>query len=165
MKKKKLLTEQELERQLLELSDVLDTLPFSTLVRIGCAMNEYEWSEEFPGKPDGWDEMSFDERTAWSMPLYQYIRARVGDKAMLRHFHKTEFGKTDQEFEDWWESCSMHSTHNVINQCQNQRHCGDTERYERSNSQEFVVPFFLGTNVGIFFVTLLTYILKICGVL
>ena len=163
--KEKLLTEQEREKQLLELTDVIKTFPFSTLVRIGHAMNENEWPEELPGKPDGWDEMSINERSEWSMSLYQYIRARVGYKAMLRYYHKTELGKTDQEFEDWWESCSMHSGHNAFNECQNQRYCGDTERYKSSESKEFIVPFFLGANVGVFFVTLLTYVLKISGVL
>lgn len=163
MEKRK--TPEGVEQQLLELSDVLTKLPFSTVVRIGCAMNAYEWSDELPGKPDGWDEMSIDERLPWATPLYKYIRGMVGDKAMLRHFHKTEYGETDQEFEDWWESCSMYSTNHIGDVWQDQSRGGYTERNDSCNSQKEIVPFFLGASVGVLLFALLLNILKICGVL
>ena len=163
--KKKLLSEQERVKRIFEICEALDGMSFEERVKICHHLNGWRWIDILPGKPDGWENMTQDEQFLWTEPICSYIESGVGQKALLRYYHKTECGKTDQEFEDWWESCSRYSAHDVINQCQNQRHCGNTERYESGNTQEFVVPFFLGANIGIFLVALLTYILKICGVL
>ncbi len=99
----------EIEREAFEITEKIRNFPNNTLVRIGCAINRHEWIEELPGKPDGWEEMTESERHLWSAPIFEFIEVRVGYKAMLRYHHTVEGNKTDQEFEDWWDS-HYHST-------------------------------------------------------
>ena len=94
------------KRSLIEL---IDKMPHEDICRIGNSLNCHEWPDNLPGMPDGWDEMSPSERSLWTEEVFSYIYHRVGDKALLRHYHKTEYGRTDKEFEDWWDSVQHNS--------------------------------------------------------
>lgn len=84
--------------------DIVDKLPYETLCRIGNSSDYYTWDEEFGEKPEGWEDMSPQERCWLHLELRNVIRDHVGAKALLRHFYKTQFGYTDQQFDDWWDS-------------------------------------------------------------
>lgn len=94
----------ETDRAVFEITLQLDELPHSTLVRIGHHIGGNVWIDDLPGKPDGWDDMSEEQKNKWSHPIYNYIEGSVGNKALLRYFHTTELGRTNAEFEDWWDS-------------------------------------------------------------
>ena len=84
--------------------DIFAKLPYETLCRIGNTSDYYTWNEEYGEKPEGWDDMSSRERCCVFFTLRDVIRDHVGEKALLRHFYKTQFGYTDQQFNDWWDS-------------------------------------------------------------
>lgn len=97
------LTHEE-EMKCLQIINHLDKMSTPDVVKIGHHLNKWEWLDILPGKPDGWDEMDFEEKHKWASAICAFIDMRVGEKALLRYFHTTELGKTDDEFEDWWES-------------------------------------------------------------
>lgn len=84
--------------------DAILKLPHEDICRIGHLLNQYEWPDDLPGKPRGWDDMGYEERSKISIEIFRFIQMHVGEKALLRYFHKTELGRTDQQFEDWWDS-------------------------------------------------------------
>ena len=134
-------------RALLNICKQFERMSNSDLIRIVEAMDEYEWPEEVPGKPDGWEAMSLSDRHMWTGPIIQYITMRVGNKANLRHYHKTKFGKTDQEFEDWWDSYSLLSLREQqeeLNKSYSRSHCGDHKRYYCGLFIEAILFFALG---------------------
>ena len=94
----------EIEQAAIKVFDLIKDTPHSTLIRIGCAINRREWVDELPGKPDGWDEMSPDEKHLWAKPIFLGIEACVGYKSLLRYYHTVEGKMTNRQFEDWWDS-------------------------------------------------------------
>ena len=107
MKKKKTLgrvKETDLRVLRAKAVEIASKLPYETLCRIGNSLDYYTWDEEFGEKPEGWEAMSPQERCWLRLELRDVIRDHVGEKALSRHFYKTQFGYTDQQFDDWWDS-------------------------------------------------------------
>ncbi len=161
-KKEKLPTEQEL----LEIIDKVERLPFAQRVKITHHLNSYKWIDELPGKPEGFEKMSIDEKAAWVSPICQYMSKLIGDKALLRYFHITELGRTDQEFEDWWDSMR----HDPLTMFKQENYNIENYATQRANDgtdkrNPPIVPFFFGFLVGSVFVELLILFFKIVGIL
>lgn len=91
--------------EMLKWDSVLQRFSFSDLTRIFQKLNVYEWAEEL-GKPPESLKTNPLECKELSY-ICKYIKQRCGNKALLRYYHKTEFGETDQEFDDWWESTHL----------------------------------------------------------
>lgn len=96
--------EKDLIKWRCDMIDKICKLPHEDICRIGHLLNQYEWPDDLPGKPRGWDDMGYEERSKISIEIFRFIQMHVGEKALLRYFHKTELGRTDQQFEDWWDS-------------------------------------------------------------
>ena len=92
------------ERAVFEIIHHLGGVPYDTLVRIGHNIKGHIWVDDLPGKPDGWDNMSLAQKNEWAVPIYDFIENSVGRKALWRYYHTTELGRTDVQFEDWWDS-------------------------------------------------------------
>ncbi len=160
--KKKLPDEQELS----EIIDKAQRMPFAQRVKIVHHLNCYEWIDELPGKPEGFEEMSFDEKVAWVSPIYRYMSGLIGDKAVLRYFHTTELGKTDQEFEDWWDSMR----HDPLTMLKKENYNIENYATQRTNNSADkrnppIVLFFFGFLVGSILVDFLILLFKIVGIL
>ena len=144
-KEKKLPTEEELS----EIIRKAQELPYAQRVKIAHHLNKDEWIEELPGKPEGFDAMSVDEKGAWITPIYRYMSRLIGDKAILRHYHKTELGATDQEFDDWWASRRYEEIKHYLRECGNSRNSGRDNRNDSRPPQEFGMEFLLGLACGV----------------
>lgn len=156
-------TNEEFTKWALDMMTYIDTLPRPNLIRICAALNSYEWLDEFQGKPDGWEEMTPDQQHLWIADIFRYIHMKVGDKALLRYRHKTEYGVTDQEFEDWWDSRRWKDMQEEFCKSNEGRQSGNDKREYSGCFQEPLLPFFFGAVFGIFscFLVLLgTFFLK-----
>ncbi len=161
-KRKKPPTEQELS----EIIDRAQRMPFKQRVKIAHHLNRYEWIDELPGKPESFEEMNFEEKDAWISPIYQYMSGLIGDKALLRYFHTTELGRTDQEFEDWWDS--MH--HDSLSMFKQKNHNIEDYSAQRANNgtnkrNPQIMPFLIGYFIGSIVGELTVLFLDIIGVL
>lgn len=84
--------------------EIASKLPYETLCRIANSQDYYTWNEEYGEKPEGWEDMSWQERFRLRRELRNVIQDHIGAKALSRHFYKTQLGFTDQQFDDWWDS-------------------------------------------------------------
>ena len=85
-------------------------------------LNHWEWDSRLGDKPAGWDNMPRYtlKKFLWSTicrenkrartrsriiePILQYIDGLIGHKAILRYHHLHNLHRTEQQFEDWWDS-------------------------------------------------------------
>lgn len=145
--------ESETQKRIFAICEELEEIPNSTLVRIGHALNGWEWLDELPGKPDGWEDMSIDEKFVWTMPICDSIKQSVGEKALSRYFHTTELGKTDREFEDWWDSVTetrLTRLEEKLNDGNSRTDYAQYERYNKSRDLETFLFYLGGFLVGCF---------------
>lgn len=86
------------------------------------ALNQWEWDSRLGDKPVGWDDMPLyaNKKFLWFTicrenkrahtrsriisPILRYIDGLIGHKAVLRYHHIHNLHRTDQQFEDWWDS-------------------------------------------------------------
>lgn len=94
----------EKQKAIFTACEELKDIPYSTLAGIANALNVWEWPDELPGRPEGWDEMSDDEKYDWINPILKMIKIIIGEKAIARYHATVENGMTDREFEDRWDS-------------------------------------------------------------
>lgn len=86
-----------------------------TLARWDNILNEWEWPSDLPGKPNGYDDMVWwygldDERRGtlptrhdYIYPIAKAIGSMIGEKDSLRWHHIHNLGRTNEQFELWWE--------------------------------------------------------------
>lgn len=96
----------------------LKTIPYDELPAVYSNLNRWEWDERLGKKPVDWDDLEKfhhkrfsykeDKRTKTKhkiiAPLIASIEYRVSEKALFRYHHVHNLGRTDQQFEDWWDS-------------------------------------------------------------
>ena len=107
MNEKKLPTEQEL---LDEVMDYVIKLPRKKIVKIGGKVREYlEWCDDLPMKPEGWDDMSPDERLGISCCVLDRLHQLVGEKATLHSWYVDVRGHSKKEFRRFLKHDVFHS--------------------------------------------------------
>ncbi len=90
-------------------------------------LNSWNWSSKLGIAPTDWNTMpSWSNRKFLGLTIYQEdrrtrtknkiitpimrcIELKIGRKAILRHHHVHNLGRTEQQFEDWWDSQSFFS--------------------------------------------------------
>lgn len=109
----------------IELKQKLKTMDQLTLIEIFEHANGWRWHvaiEEW--KPDGWENMEAYEyggvikatvkklynlatgrktRYYYIHPICEYIEYLVPEKEIFRHHHTVRLGRTEEEFERWWD--------------------------------------------------------------
>jgi len=122
MSKSKESIQQIVDRATIELNKV----PENEWMSIYDNLNDWTWDDRLGEKPDDWDTMrhvkyrkilwhtsfyfvNHKARTLCNIicPIQDYVESCVGKKAILRYHHIHNLGRTNQEFEDWWESKSL----------------------------------------------------------
>lgn len=83
---------------------VVDGIPMEDLPEVWSRINHFEWDTRLGEMPDGWENMSILEKHQVTRDIYSCIESRSSRKELLRYHHKVELGRTDQQFEDWWDS-------------------------------------------------------------
>ena len=77
--------------------------------RLGYKPSDWEEMEDFKTKKFLWIQTYSPDRKARTRhsvvaPIVESIRNVVGEKALMRYHHTHNLGRTDQQFEDWWQS-------------------------------------------------------------
>jgi hypothetical protein len=76
-------------------------------------LNGWEWPEDLPGKPEGFEDLpdvmrpplkycAFGSKSFFVTPLMRLIESRIGYKATLRWHHMHNLGRGRLRFELWW---------------------------------------------------------------
>ena len=88
--------------------------PIETLARWWNTLNCWEWPEDLPGKPENFENMARyftldnpQQGKIWTKfdvisPINKAIKAKIGKKECLRYHHIHNIGRTNDEFEQWW---------------------------------------------------------------
>lgn len=79
-------------------------LPWKERVKIAGKLHEFDlWPEELPMKPEGWDNMSRDEKWDITIPICERLNysARLY-KASLRYWYIQIRGYSKKEFREYW---------------------------------------------------------------
>ncbi len=83
-------------------------------------LNFWNWDSRLGKKPKRWDKMynfkykfyqkiiPIKTKSCFISPILKEIRQIVSEKELLRYHHINNLGKTDYEFEIWWQS-GIHS--------------------------------------------------------
>lgn len=75
--------------------------------------NSFQWDDRLGEKPEKFDVLPdynskwwhiFRKETKWKFthPICEAIRVLVGEKELLRYHHVHNLGRTDEEFEQFW---------------------------------------------------------------
>lgn len=84
------------------------------LCEIFDRINSWQWDERLGEEPKNWDNMRRHRK--WYQnpfkttrgkiikPIMLEIECRVGNKCLLKHHHLHNLGKTEEEFQEWWEN-------------------------------------------------------------
>lgn len=90
--------------------------PTETLARWHNTINGWEWPDDLPSKPEGFDEMPYyflrDDPRRYTEPckftaswlVAKRIEGIIGEKECLRWHHLHNLGRTNEQFEKWWRS-------------------------------------------------------------
>lgn len=95
----------------------LNQVPIERYPEVYNTLNGWGWHEQLGDEPAGWAEMQLYERGSvfrfWkkrtitkfdiTTPIIDYIKSCVGEKALYRYRFVHVSGRTDQQFEDWYE--------------------------------------------------------------
>lgn len=117
------------------------------------AYNVYKtgWDEGFPEKPSWWDKLPFELNEKFYDTVRKFIDMKIGVKGAERYIYKKDYGCTDQEFDDMWDSLVAQQIHDHID-----KYIKDTDCRRNNNTQNkkfFIQPllfFGLGIVVGAF---------------
>lgn len=78
-------------------------LPWKERVKVAGKFNEYDsWPEELPMKPEGWDNMSRDEKWDITLPICDRLYYVVSPKASCRYWYTQIRGYSEKEFREFW---------------------------------------------------------------
>ena len=87
------------------LDGLLEQVPRAQWPRLWYELNLGRWPEELGEAPRGYDSRETVH------PHVRYYMVSIdqacGRKACLRYAHKVDYGVTDQQFDDWWDSSFM----------------------------------------------------------
>lgn len=107
--------------------EIVERIPRERLPEVWCRLNRYEWHPLLGDTPEGWDEMT-DEEKHYAMEIpFGHIKCICSRKELLRYANTVEDQRmTEAQFEDWWDSIVLEEAENVSDQIR-------YFRYERPN--------------------------------
>jgi hypothetical protein len=90
------------------------------LIEVDDTLNGWDWDERLGPEPEDWKRLPWYKHNIFGFnkkhvktrlnivdPLMHYIETKVSRKAILRYHHVHNLGRTEQQFEDWWQSSLM----------------------------------------------------------
>lgn len=83
---------------------LIHDMPYQTKLEVYDRLNCREWPAVLGKPPEGFETMNVEQKLAEVEPIMQQIEMEIGKKAVLRYHQKHNLGRTDQQFEDWWDS-------------------------------------------------------------
>lgn len=87
---------------------LIPDMPYQTKLEVYDRLNCREWPAVLGKPPEGFETMNVEQKLAEVEPIMQQIEMEIGKKAVLRYHQKHNLGRTDQQFEDWWDSLGKH---------------------------------------------------------
>ena len=119
------------------------------------ALNHWEWPTELGEAPIGWEGMTDEERIHNSKyrAVRDILEITIPRKTRLRYHHIHNIGRSEAEFEDWWQS-EIYDALKVLGEKQNQKLCSNRAYSGKGSSEKshskvmFALAVFLGTFIG-----------------
>lgn len=90
--------------ELVQMEGILSELPYEKLLEIWSRMRIWLWPEELGTAPEGFCEMGPDEKLYHIHPWMELIEGMTSRKSRMRYLHIHELGRSEEQFEDWWQS-------------------------------------------------------------
>lgn len=89
-------------KHLLEAEELSKSIPREQYPEIWNELNQFQWHPALGSAPQGWDSMTYKEK----MPYIETWNSvlNCSEKEKLRYHHIHNLGRTEQQFEDWWDS-------------------------------------------------------------
>jgi hypothetical protein len=135
--------------------ELVNRLPREILPMVENALNEWEWPNELGEAPTGWENMTPDEKFSNSKfrALCDTLGIIIPTKVSLRYHHTNNLGRSEEEFEDWWQS-EIYDALKLLGEKQNQQLCSNRAYSGKGSSEKshskvmFALSVFLGTFIG-----------------
>lgn len=74
-------------------------------------LNYWKWDERLGRKPDNFEHLPDYQKKRYGIskdtyitPIIKEIRRRVSEHDLLRFHHINNLGRTEKEFEEWWDA-------------------------------------------------------------
>lgn len=84
---------------------LVSMVPRDKIPAVWCSLNHGEWPQILEGKPDGWDDMSFEEQYPVLEDLFHCLETTASKKEILRYANTVwDPNMTNAQFDDWWDS-------------------------------------------------------------
>lgn len=143
-------------KQPLDIFGKILEIPSNKYPGIYRRLNWLEWHESLGEKPEEWDNMGVDEKYSLIKKPMAFMKQSAGEKAILREGHCKEGLKTDQAFEDWWDSWKveqlLEKLDNIGTLCKEIAQNSAEKGVEQSKAFVFSLLFFLlGLLLGLLF--------------
>ena len=90
--------------RLVQIERQLSGIPRERLLEMRDELNRWTWPEELGETPAGWENMSLSEKREHMNDWFGVIGSKFNRKEMLRYHHIRNLHRTEQQFEDWWDS-------------------------------------------------------------
>lgn len=84
---------------------LVSKVPREKIPEVWCSLNHGEWPQILEGKPDGWDDMSFEEQYPVLDDLFHCLETTASKKEILRYVNTVrEPWMTNAQYDDLWDS-------------------------------------------------------------
>ena len=126
--------------------------PAERLALAAYRMNGWQWDDMFGEKPDGFDQMTIDEKNKFIYPQFMQIDELLGDVYLGRCFWIFD-GKTEAEWLEWRKSRLAYEKEYKRNE--------DAQRSEKDGKKlKTKIPFILAFCTGVRLSLLLLLVFK-----
>lgn len=126
--------------------------PAERLALAAYRMNGWQWDDMFGEKPDGFDQMTIDEKNKFIYPQFMQIDELLGDVYLGRCFWIFD-GKTEAEWLEWRKSRLAYEKEYKRNE--------DAQRSEKDGKKlQTKIPFILAFCTGVRLSLLLLLVFK-----
>jgi len=132
---------------------------------ICCLQHGFIWIDELPGRPSEWDKMDVERQGFVRSQLIEAAKITIGEKAVDRYYWQNVRGRSEQEFEDFWQSGHFNLLYKNTNETGDYRYDCDGQRNNGCKAQKTILSFLFGFAFGSLIGNLLILLLKIIGVL
>lgn len=90
--------------ELLQIDEIISSFSEEELLEMGHRLNRFEWPDALGSAPEGFEEMIPGLKLFHIDPWARAIELHTSKKARLRYVHTRELGRSEEQFEDWWQS-------------------------------------------------------------
>ena len=107
--------------ELLQIDEIISSFSEEELLEMGHRLNRFEWPDALGSAPEGFEEMIPGLKLFHIDPWAMAIELHTSKKARLRYVHTRELGRSEEQFEDWWQSEMFQMMENIQGECESKK--------------------------------------------